>query len=111
VDVSELEMLIDGINTELPFPPPFQYKKFGHAPFPQIFDKDVTYLGDWSALCLYPLEDIEWIFVRPRYLKRIGKLVPKQVISCENEFLKLLTKLGVSFKNESGNVYIYAKSS
>jgi len=63
MDVSELEMLIDGIKTELPFPPPFQYKKFGHAPFPQIFDEDVTCSAQLNQdtflkeLCSYSIGD------------------------------------------------------
>jgi hypothetical protein len=107
MDTNQIEVLIDSIETELPFTPPFQYKKLDEDPFPLEFSDNVSYLGDWSAHCIHPYSKIEWFCVRPQYLKNIGRLVPPKVISCELEFINLLQKLKVSFKQQDGSIFIY----
>ncbi|WP_142047497.1 DUF6678 family protein [Pseudoalteromonas luteoviolacea] len=107
MNANQIEVLIDLINKELPFTPPFQYKKFGEAPFPLKFSEDVSYLGDWSADCLRPYSSIEWICVRPQYLKNIGRLVPPKVFSCEVEFVNLLRSQNVSFESRNDTILIY----
>jgi hypothetical protein len=110
MDANQIEVLIDSIKTELPFTPPFQYKKFDEEPFPLTFSDNVTYLGDWSAHCLYPYSKIEWFCVRPQYLKNIGRLVPPKVVSCELEFINLLQKLKISFKQNGDSIFIYGNN-
>lgn len=107
MDANKIEDLINSINTELPFTPPFQYKKFDKEPYPLSFSENVNYLGDWSAHCLQPYSKIEWFCVRPQYFKNIGRLVPPKVISCKSEFLKLLQSLKVPFKSQGDTVFIY----
>ena len=107
MDANQIEVLVSLINTELPFTPPFQYKKFDEAPFPLTFSENVSYLGDWSADCLQPYSSIEWFCVRPQYLKSIGRLVPPKVVSCEAEFIKLLISQNVSFESRGDTILIY----
>jgi len=107
MDAEQIENMINAINFELEFTPPFQYKKFEDEPFPLSFCEDVTYLGDWSANCLHPYSKIEWFCIRPQYLKSIGRLVPPKVISCKPEFINLLQKLNVPFQQQDDSIFIY----
>ncbi|SET70545.1 DUF6678 family protein [Thalassotalea agarivorans] len=107
MDANQIKALIASIEAELPFTPPFQYKKFGEDPYPLNFSENVTYLGDWSAHCLRPYSKIEWFCIRPQYLKRVGKLVPPKVISCESDFISLLHKLKVSFVFQGDSILIH----
>ena len=107
MDAARIELLIESINRELPFSPPFQYKKFTDEPYPLTFTENVTYLGDWTAQCLHPYSKIEWFCVRPQYLKNIGRLVSPKVISCEPEFLQLLQKLDIPFSVQDDSMLIY----
>ena len=95
MDANQIEVLINSIKAELPFTPPFQYKKFDEDPFPLSFSENVNYLGDWSAHCLHPFTKIEGFCVRPQYLKSVGRLIPPKVVSCEAEFIDLLQNLKV----------------
>jgi hypothetical protein len=59
----------------LPFPPPYQIKDIhSDKPCPAEFSEDVWYLGNWEDECLMPFFQIEWICVRPRYIKQLGRL-------------------------------------
>jgi len=107
MDAEKIESLIKSIESDLPFTPTFQYKKFGDEPYPLTFDEDVWFLGDWSAQCLLPYSEIEWFCIRPRYRKTIGRLVPPKVISCESEFKELLQKLSIPFVIQDDTIFIY----
>ncbi|MBE0365788.1 hypothetical protein PULV_b0449 [Pseudoalteromonas ulvae UL12] len=107
MDANQIEVLVNSIKTELPFTPPFQYKKFDEDPFPLSFSENVNYLGDWSAHCLQPFTKIEWFCVRPKYLKSVGRLVPPKVVSCEAEFINLLQNLKVPFQSQGDTILIY----
>ena len=107
MDANQIEVLINSIKAELPFTPPFQYKKFDEDPFPLSFSENVNYLGDWSAHCLHPFTKIEWFCVRPQYLKSVGRLVPPKVVSCEAEFINLLQNLKVPFQSQGDTIFIY----
>jgi len=107
MDTNQIEVLINSIKAELPFTPPFQYKKFDEDPFPLTFSENVNYLGDWSAHCLHPFTEIEWLCVRPQYLKSVGRLVPPKVVSCEAEFINLLQNLKVPFQSQGDTIFIY----
>ena len=68
--------LQDAVRTELPFAPPYQLKVvLNPQAYPEQFEADVDYLGDWSNECLFPYYEIEWIRIRPRFLRRRGRLV------------------------------------
>ncbi|WP_144394619.1 DUF6678 family protein [Pleionea sediminis] len=107
---SNWESLFQAIKSELPFTPPFQYKKYEEPPYPEVFDEDVWYLGDYSSEFLLPYSKLEWIAIRPRYLKSIGRLLPQKIVSCEQELLALLNKLNINFKNENDKVFIRSSS-
>ncbi len=101
------EKLQNGVLKLLPFPPPFQAKYvLEEAPIPNNFDIDVWYWGDWTE-GLTPFYSIEWIKVRPRYLKHKGMLVKDEVIDITNEFLILLNSLKIPFRRDNNAFYIY----
>ncbi|MEW4413803.1 DUF6678 family protein [Clostridium sp. AN503] len=77
--------LITAITEEMPFPPPFDIKYLTEEDcFPNEFLKgDVYHLGDWMGENFPPEEhyfNIEWIEVRPCYLKHRGKLTKPEII-------------------------------
>lgn len=79
MDAKQIELLIESINVNLRFTPPFQYKKIGEEPNPLTFNENVGYLGYWSAHCLFPYSKIVWICVRPQYLKYVSCSILKRL--------------------------------
>ena len=58
---------------KLPFPPPYQRKDVLHfEPEPCTFDSDVLCQGDYLE-GIFPLFSVEWIRIRPRYLKHVAR--------------------------------------
>lgn len=107
--------LRNAMLNEMPFPPPFIVKYLFDAECIEEtnFQQDVYYLGDWY----YGLSidghyfdaafAVEWIKVRPRYLKSRGALVKPEIISAESIFIELLQKYNISFEEEDGVYCIY----
>jgi hypothetical protein len=89
---------------KLPFPPPYERKDVLHPAEP--FDTDVWYHGDWTE-GIYPLYSIEWVRIRPRYLKHVGQLLPKVVVSCEKELEQALQSLGQPYEKTNDSIWIY----
>jgi hypothetical protein len=101
------EKLRNEVLKLLPFPPPFQAKYvLEESPLPESFDSDVSYWGDWDE-ALTPFYSIEWIKVRPRYLKHQGVLVTDEVIDITNEFITLLNRLKIPYRKDNNAYYIY----
>ncbi|WP_025028241.1 DUF6678 family protein [Caldalkalibacillus mannanilyticus] len=98
------------INT-LPFPPPYQVKYvLEETPEPISFDNDVWYFGDWNeGLSLF--YSVEWIRVRPRYLKHRGVLIDDELIDITVEFLRVLHHLNIPYIEESNSYYIFGYTS
>ncbi len=99
---------------EMPFPPPFILKTIFEEGCPQesFFQTDVTYLGDWDESFLYDnyLEMwfvIEWIKVRPRYLKKRGRLIKPELIDATGLFVDILTKYHIPYEEKNGVYCIY----
>ncbi len=68
------------VRRELPFCPPYQLKVvLNSLPEPEHFESDVDYWGDWSDECLSPFYAIEWIRIRPRFLRHRGRLIAPEV--------------------------------
>ena len=109
MDNNHWKRLITAINEELPFTPAYQLKTSGHPEYPDKFENEVTYLGDWSDECLLPYEEIEWVKIKPRMLKHIGRLVPKIVISVEEQVLAILHEQRISYEYDRGNIVIRNK--
>lgn len=104
---SDWERLRTLMHQALPFPPPFQRKDIGSSePEPPTFDEDVWYHGDCGE-GLDPLGTIEWIRIRPRYLRVKGQLVPPEVIDCEAELTALLARERFDFVTEPGCIMLY----
>jgi hypothetical protein len=98
--------LVDGIYTRLPFPPPFQFKDvLMEEPSPESFEHDVAYHGAWQEL--FPYYQVEWLRVRPRYLKHQGKLVPPKLIDCTDQFVTLVRELRCPHRLDADTVWIY----
>jgi hypothetical protein len=93
--------------SKLSFPPPYQRKDVLHAePEPCSFDSDVSCLGDYVE-GIYPLFSIEWIRIRPRYLKHVAQLLPKAIIDCEAELEAALQSLGQPYVKTDDSIWIY----
>lgn len=98
--------LIDAI-ARLPFPPPYQRKDVLQLePEPKTFDCDVGYVGDWSE-GIHPFFSIEWIRIRPRYLRHAAQLLPKVVIDCEADLEFALQSLQQPYEKSNGSILIY----
>jgi hypothetical protein len=94
------------VITTLPFVPPIQIKYvLEDTPNPECFDQDVSYLSDWMDGV--PPFVIEWIRVRPRYLKLRGHLVSPEIIDCTEEFLVILQKIKIPYIKADNSFYIY----
>lgn len=101
------EKLQRAVLNTLPFAPPFQAKYvLDDSLYPQTFENDECYLGDWIE-GLSPFYLVEWIRVRPRYLKPKGILVPPERIDITKEFLEILRNLRIPYKKENNTFYIY----
>ena len=82
--------LVLAVTTEMPFPPPYNIKYITQecAEITKIETEDVIYWGDWSEEN-FPQEyyfNIEWLKVRPRYLKYRGRLIAPEVIDESRKF-------------------------
>lgn len=75
------------------------------SPNPKDFEKDVGYLRDWMDGV--PPISIEWIRVRPRYLKHRGHLISPEIIDCTDEFLAILQSLKIPYLKNNDSFYIY----
>lgn len=101
---------------EMPFPPPYILKTIFEDECPQekYFQKDETFIGDWNEgfLCDESLDAkgwfiIEWIKVRPCYLKYRGKLVEPERIDAAKKFEEILTKYSIPYEENKGIYCIY----
>ncbi len=98
---------------EMPFQPPFIVKYLFEDGCVDDLRQDVSYTGDWYYA--YALDGeyfdasfaIEWIKVRPRYLKSRGALVEPEMISAESVFIELLKKYNIHYEEDDGAYIIY----
>lgn len=101
------KVLQSAVLNILPFPPPYQAKYIlEDSPSPNEFDNDVWYLGDWIE-GLMPFYYVEWIRVRPRYLKSKGKLIQPEIIDITEEFIGILEKHSIPYFLDNESIYIY----
>ncbi|MGZ4159947.1 MAG: DUF6678 family protein, partial [Neobacillus sp.] len=110
------ELLQKTIKATLQFPPLFQVKYvLEDTPFPENFEDDVWYWGEWNEQWnqgLRPFYKVEWIRVRPRYVNHRGSLIEPEIIDFTNEFVAMLQKIRIPFVKEDGKICIcgYVKS-
>ena len=96
------------IRRELSFGPPYQLKVvLNPSPEPEYFENDVHYRGDWSDECLSPFYAIEWVRVRPRFLRHRGRLISPEVQSVELEFLEIVRRYHIPHRHDVDTVWIY----
>lgn len=80
--------LVNAVKTRLPFPPAFQVQDvLSDQPQPELFEKDVHYVGDWIE-GLSPFYSIEWIRVRPTLLKHQAILLPAEKLMWNHNSLR-----------------------
>jgi len=106
--------LQSSVRAELPFAPPYQLKVvLNPHPYPEHFEVDVNYLGDWGEECLSPFYEIEWIRVRPRFLHRRlwERTVSPEVRSVESEFLAILHRHNIPYRRDEGSIWIFGYAS
>ncbi|MBO9128529.1 DUF6678 family protein [Bacillus sp. 165] len=101
------EKLQKAIINDFPIPPPFQVKYvLEDNPVPESFEGDVWYLGDWKEGIL-PFYSVEWIRVKPRYLKHKRRLIDDEVIDFTKGFRTLLQELKIPYVEKNNDFYIY----
>ncbi len=92
----------------LPFPPPYQRKDVLRAePDSPDLDADVSYQGNYTDECLGPFFATEWIRIRPRYLKQVGRLLPPVLVDCEAELLQALREYGLRHERDGDTIVIH----
>ncbi|KGK81142.1 hypothetical protein DP68_18510 [Clostridium sp. HMP27] len=92
---------------KLPFLPPYEIKYVTDIYEPEQFDKDVCYTGNWDDELLLPFFNIEWVKVRPRYIKNRGLLVDGEIVDETERFIDILEKYCIPYEEENGAVIIY----
>jgi hypothetical protein len=101
------ERLQSAVLNTLSFPPPYQAKYvLSEIPSPEHFESDVWYFGDWIE-GITPFYSVEWIRVRPRYLRHQGKLLKPEVIDISKEFLSILRDLRIPYRLDNDSYFIY----
>lgn len=104
--------LITAVKNEMPFAPAFIIKYVTQETVTQnkIETEDVDYFGDWKGENFPPQEfyfNIEWIKVRPRYLKYQGKLIAPKLIDASKNFEEILYRYNIPFEERDGLYCIY----
>jgi hypothetical protein len=98
---------------KLPFPPAYNVQLIHsekREPCLHELKNEPSFFGDWSSYWEEGLPiffTIEWMEIRPKHRKRIGRLVPDIISDESNELLALLDKLNISFQTINGSVFIY----
>ncbi|MDA1475600.1 DUF6678 family protein [Bacillus changyiensis] len=101
------EQLQKFVIDNLPFPPAFQVKYvLEDPPDTENFEEDVWYWGDWQH-GLGPFYSIEWMRVRPRYVKHRGRLIEPEIFDITDPFIDILQKLNIPFVQEGRTICIY----
>ena len=103
------------MTEEMPFAPPFVVKFLfepAAAGEERFMRQDVSHMGDWSQAyaygnCGHAAYAIEWIRIRPRYLKPQGRLVPPVCVSEEPELVAVLKKYAIPYEKAGGVYTIY----
>lgn len=103
---------ITAVKNNMPFPPPFCIKFITENTVIQggIEKGNVSYWGDWSEEGIVSKEfyfNIEWIKVRPCYLKYRGKLVEPELVDESKKFEEILQKTNIPYEEEKGLYCIY----
>lgn len=104
--------LIYAVRTQMPFPPPYDMKFLTEETHINtgIHNNDSFYWGDWTGEN-FPAQDfycnIEWMKIRPRYLKHQGRLIPPLMIDATSEFEEILAKYQIPYEKENGLYTIY----
>lgn len=99
--------LITAIES-LSFPPPFIRKDlFSQSPKLSDFTSDVYHVGNWLN-GINPLVTVEWIKVRPRFLRNMGQPVTTKIIDCTKAFEELLINHRIPFIHYKNAYVIYS---
>lgn len=96
------------VQSELPFAPAYQLKVvLNPVPHPEHFESDVSWWGDWSDECLLPFYEIEWLRIRPRFLRSRGRLVALEVQSVEAAFMEIVLRYQIPHRCDSDTIWIH----
>lgn len=103
---------ISAVKSEIPFPPAVSIKYVTQKAVVQnkIETENVDYLGDWKGENFPPQNfyfNIEWIKIRPRYLKYQGKMIGPELIDGAKEFEDILHIFNIPFEEKDGLYCIY----
>ena len=103
---------VTAVRNEMPFPPPFEMKCLTQEGVSQskALKEDVDYWGAWSGEAFLPREfyfNIEWIKVRPRYLKFRKELLAYELVDAGKKFEEILHRYNIPYEENSGLYCIY----
>jgi len=98
---------------DMPFLPPYIIKfVFDDDPIGNVsFYNNENSMTDWYSVfamdgqCFNGSFAVEWIKIRPIYLKHRGKLVEPEVIDAEDTFVEILKKYSIPYECEADGVY------
>lgn len=107
METGDWARLRDVMEEEMPFPPPYQRVDRSGLGEPERFDADVNYHGDWID-GLEPLDTIDHVRIRPRWLKHRGRLIAPETVDCEAELIATLDRLGLSWSREDDVIRVPA---
>lgn len=107
MNATKWNALGERVKQTLPFPPPFQTKHLLQAqPYPETFDHDVGYHGDWEA-GIQDSVGLEWLRVRPRRLVHRGRLVAPAIEDIDTAFVGILHDLRIPYQRDGDTIVIY----
>jgi hypothetical protein len=104
MDDSRWQKLLE-IVAGLPFPPPYTLKSLTDSSADRL-DDDVEYWGDYTVLA-QGFEDVEWVCVRPTYLRHRGTRVAPERVDCTRQFREALKEAGIPFEEIKGAFLIF----
>ena len=81
------------------------------SPEPEDFESDVNCWGDWSDEGLVPFYEIEWMRIRPRFLRHRGQLVAPEVEGVEPAFMEILRRYQIPHRCDGDSIWIYGYAS
>lgn len=104
--------LIIAVKNEMSFPPPYDIKYLTQENTTQsnFENEDVYFWGDWDGE-EFPTQEyyinIEWIKIRPRFLKHRGKLISPELVDESEKLQDILRRYRIPYEVTDGLYCIY----
>lgn len=105
--------LRDAMLNEMPFQPAFTVKFIFDRNEPDLSGIISDVSGDWyyglsiDRECFNAFFAIEWVKIRPWYMKKRGALISDEKVDASRELESLLKKYNIPYETENGVYCIY----